>query len=70
MMANWLLPFTLDATEGRLEIMSLTPLANPYRQQGARIGPTEGKLNVSQYITFISSLEAKVYSKTGWGGHG
>jgi len=34
MMANWLLPFALDATEGRLEIMSLTPLANPDRQQG------------------------------------
>jgi len=41
MMANWLLPFTLDATEGRLETLSLTPMADPW-QQGARIGPTGG----------------------------
>ena len=58
-----------SATEGRLEIMSLTPLAYPDRQLGERTGHTEGKFNVSQYLTFISSLEAKVYSQTGWG-HG
>src|SRR6218665_1915407 len=55
MMVNWLLPFTLDATEGRLETMSLTPPADPAGGHGYR--NRNRKLLISRAPTKAKSQE-------------